>query len=117
MQDTTFNGDSQVKDTLSKALLARVQHKFDEENKEFDLSDAAKEAIKRLHKLFQTIEIEKLAIPSDIEDKLADFGIRKETLKSNSLEDVISKMKAIVQNDSITFFKLLVSQGFDFWLT
>ena len=26
-------------------------------------------------------------------------------------------MKAFVQNDSITFFKLLVSQGFDLWLT
>ena len=59
----------------------------------------------------------KLAIPREIEDKLADFGIRKETLKSNSAEDVIAKMRTIVLTDPIAFFKLIVSQGFDFWLT
>ena len=59
----------------------------------------------------------KLAIPREIEDKLADFGIRKETLKSNSPEDVIAKMRTIVLTDPIAFFKLIVSQGFDFWLT
>ena len=58
-----------------------------------------------------------MTIPSDIEDKLADYGVRKETLKSNSIEDVISKMKTIVQNDVIVFFKFIISQGFDFWLT
>lgn len=73
--------------------------------------------IQKFHKLFQTIEISQLQIPRDIEDKLADYGIRKETLKSNSTEDVIAKMKTIVLNDSISFFKLVVSQGFDLWLT
>ena len=48
---------------------------------------------------------------------MADFGIRKETLKSNSDEDVLAKMKALVQNDPICFFKLIVSQGFDLWMT
>ena len=58
-----------------------------------------------------------MAIPREIEDKLADFGIRKETLKSNSSEDVIAKMRTIVLTDPIAFFKFIVSQGFDFWLT
>lgn len=67
--------------------------------------------------MFQTFEAGKLAIPSDIEDKLADFGVRKETLKSNSAEDVIAKMRTILLTDATAFYKLLVSQGFDFWLT
>ena len=70
-----------------------------------------------MHKLFQVIEISKLSIPRDIQDKLADFGIRKETLKSNGTDDVIAKMRTIVLTDPIAFFKLFVSQGFDFWLT
>ena len=67
--------------------------------------------------MFQVIDISKLSIPRDIEDKLGDFGVRKETLKSNSSEDVLAKMKTIVSADPLAFMKLLVSQGFDFWLT
>ena len=67
--------------------------------------------------MFQGVDISKLSIPRDIEDKLGDFGVRKETLKSNSSDDVIAKMKTIVNVDPLAFMKLLVSQGFDFWLT
>ena len=67
--------------------------------------------------MFQTFEVGKLTIPSDIEDKLADFGVRKETLKSNSAEDVIAKMRTIVLTDPIAFYKLLISQGFDWYLS
>ena len=38
-------------------------------------------------------------------------------MKSNSLEDVIAKMRTIVLTDTLSFFKLLVSQGFDLWMT
>ena len=117
MQDGTFDGDSKVKETLCQALQYRVRQNQDDASKDFEFSDAAQDTIKKLHKLFQTIEINKLSIPREIEDKLADFGVRKETLKSNSPEDVIAKMKTIVMTDPISFFKLIVSQGFDFWFT
>ena len=76
-----------------------------------------KKAIDKLHKLYQNVDLGKLRIPSSIEDKLADFGIRKETLKSNSTEDVIAKMRSVTMHDPIVFIKLLVSQGFDLWFT
>ena len=52
MREGTFDGENKVKETLSKALKARVQATCDEEAKEFELSQAAKEAIRKLHKLF-----------------------------------------------------------------
>ena len=113
MKSETYEGDSKVKETLSSALKARSSTNTDQ----FDFSNMAKSAITKMHKLFQSIDLSKLTIPSDIEDKLADFGIRKETLKSNTIEDVIAKMKTIVQHDPIAFTKLLVSQGFDLWFT
>ena len=116
MQESTFGGPPSVKLTLEKALQARAQKSISEDG-DFQLSEAAKQAITKLHKLFQSVEIGKLSIPADIEDKLADFGIRKETLKSNSTEDVLAKMKTILMVDSAVFFKLLVSQGFDFWFS
>lgn len=70
-----------------------------------------------MHKLFQSVELSKLSIPSNIEDKLADFGVRKELIKSNCAEDVLAKMKTVILNDPIVFVKLLVSQGFDLWFT
>ena len=63
MQDGTFDGEQKVKETLSKALKARLQPKDLEDSKEFEFSEAAKEAIKKFHKLFQNIEIGKLQIP------------------------------------------------------
>ena len=114
MKCDTFDGDNKVKDTLSTAIKARATA---ENEGQFEFTKMAKAAIAKLHKLFQSIDLAKLSIPSDIEDKLADFGIRKETLKSNTTEDVIGKMKAIIQHDPITFAKLLVSQGFDLQFT
>ena len=117
MQEQTFDGDAKVKDTLCRALKLRLRLKDQPESDSFEFSDTAKEMIKKFHQLFQAIEINQLTIPKNIEDKLADFGIRKETLRSNSTDDVITKMKTIVLNDTIAFFKLLISQGFDLWLT
>ena len=52
MREGTFDGENKVKETLSKALKARVQATGDEEAKEYELSQAAKDAIRKLHKLF-----------------------------------------------------------------
>ena len=93
MKCDTYDGDSKVKDTLSTAIKARATTEIEGQ---FEFTKMAKAAIAKLHKLFQSIDLAKLCIPSDIEDKLADFGIRKETLKSNTTEDVIGKMKAII---------------------
>lgn len=78
-----------MRNCLNSALRLRLQPR-DEDGKAVEgFSDVSKKVIEKLHKVFQTADARELTIPRDIEDRLADFGVRKETLKSNRIEDVL----------------------------
>ena len=48
---------------------------------------------------------------------LEDFDITKESLKEDDFESVKQKLKVLACADWRLFMKLLISQGYDLWLT
>ena len=72
--------------------------------------------LEEIHKNFQTIPLEHLSLPTD-EPLLEDFDITKESLKEDDFESVKQKLKILACADWRLFMKLLISQGYDLWLT
>ena len=65
---------------------------------------------------FKTIPLEHLKLPTD-EPLLSDFEITKESLKEADFETMQNLMLTVAQADWRLFMKILVSQGYDLWLT
>ena len=117
LKEGTFEGSQSVQGTLASALKIRAAGLAMPSSEEFQFSDRVKKAIKKIFKLFQSIQPSKLSIPSNIEEKLADFGIKKETISTDSADDFLQKMRSVIMHDPLVFVRLLVSQGFDLWFT
>ena len=109
LKQETFDGSSEIQKTLGSALKARAAGLNAPLVEEFKFAEKVKKAITKMHSIFKEVDLDKLSIPNGIESTLEAFGIRKETLRSNSSEDVITKLNTIIQHDPLVFFKLLVS--------
>lgn len=57
-----------------------------------------------------------MSLPTD-EPLLDDFDVTKESLKDDDIDALKAKLKVLACADWRLFMKLLVSQGYDLWLT
>jgi hypothetical protein len=72
--------------------------------------------LKEIHSNFKKIPLEYLSLPGD-EPLLADMQITKESLEKADFDAFQTLMDTLSVADARVFMKLLISQGYDLWLT
>lgn len=98
--------------TLFEFLRARLQ---DPESGE--LTDRCRAVLQDVHRCFQELPADQIGFPAQpYEDSLTEYGLAADTIKAMEYEEFEQSCSVLVAADVVLLFRLLESQGYDYWL-
>ena len=121
--DKEISEDTDASRFLFKVLRDRLRAKAPKEDaglaetQEFSLSPEVVKALKQIHLSYRDHEDLSVIcqLPLATCPLLEDFGITQQTIKDSTLEDFVSRALMLAESDVKQFYRMLESQGFDFW--